>query len=95
MKVKVIEKSPLARIARMVLMEKAVAMVLGNGIHLSGVTKEEFLNDKKWVKHELVHVEQYKRYGILKFLTLYLIESIRNGYFNNKFEVEAREKSKN
>jgi hypothetical protein len=72
----------------------SIAMVIGEKIHLSGVTKEEFLKDKEWLAHELVHIEQFKRFGKWKFLWMYLKESIKNGYYDNKFEVEAREKSK-
>jgi len=72
----------------------SIAMVIGNKIHLSGVSREEFLNDQQWLKHELVHIDQFKRYGTWKFLWMYLRESIKKGYYNNRFEVEAREKSK-
>ena len=50
------------------------------------------MKNKKWVQHELVHVQQFKQYGFIKFLLLYTWESIRNGYYNNKFEVAARAK---
>jgi len=70
---------------------KNLALVLGKGIHLSGVNKEIFLKDKKWVKHELIHIQQYKKFGTVKFLLFYLLESLRNGYYNNRFEIEARE----
>jgi len=80
----------LARIARMVLKTPNVAMVLGERIHLSGVSREEFLQDEAWVAHELCHIEQFRKYGFVKFLWLYLLESFRKGYYNNCFEVEAR-----
>lgn len=89
----IVENSFFARIARMVLKTRAVAMVLGRGIHLSGVSRDEFLKDRKWVRHELVHIEQFRKYGMVKFLWLYLTESLKKGYYNNRFEVEAREKS--
>jgi len=46
------------------------------------------------IRHELVHVEQWKRLGFwgLGFLVQYLWESIIHGYENNKFEIEARER---
>lgn len=65
-------------------------MVLGNTIHLWNATKEEFLQDKRWLKHELCHIQQYKRYGFTGFLLRYIWESICHGYYNNKYEVEAR-----
>ena len=42
------------------------------------------------IKHELVHVKQVQRLGWFKFYFLYLWYSIRYGYENNPFEVEAR-----
>ena len=87
---RIIENSPLGRIARWVLKSPNVAMVLGRQIHLSGVTTEAFLEDTYWVEHELCHIEQYRSHGTLRFLGLYLLESFRKGYQENKFEVEAR-----
>ncbi len=84
------ENSLLARIARWVLKSPNVAMVIGKTIHLSGVSKEDFLKDRYWVEHELCHIQQYKDNGLFRFLGKYLIESCRNGYYNNKFEAEAR-----
>lgn len=41
-------------------------------------------------RHERVHWEQYRRHGRIWFIVLYLVENMRRGYVNNKFEVEAR-----
>jgi hypothetical protein len=90
MEYKIVEKSFFARIARMVLKSRNVAMVLGKTIHLSGVNREAFLNDSGWVAHELCHIRQFQEHGYLRFLWLYLRESMRVGYYNNKYEVEAR-----
>ncbi|MBD1398136.1 hypothetical protein H9Q13_13255 [Pontibacter sp. JH31] len=87
---KIVENSPFARIARMVLKSRNVAMVLGKTIHLSGVKREAFLKDSGWVAHELCHIRQFQEHGYLRFLWLYLRESMRVGYYNNKYEVEAR-----
>jgi hypothetical protein len=87
---KIKERSLLARVARLVLKSSNVAMVLGKTIHLSGVSREAFLQDKPWVAHELCHVRQFQQYGCVRFLGLYLLESVKRGYYNNKFEVEAR-----
>ncbi len=65
-------------------------MVLGKTIHLYGVSKTNFLQDEKWVKHELCHIKQFKQYGYFNFVVRYLWESLRKGYCNNRFEVEAR-----
>ncbi|WP_225986481.1 hypothetical protein [Rufibacter sp. LB8] len=88
--IKIVERSPFARIARWVLKSSNVAMVLGKSIHLSGVSKEMFLKNTPWVAHELCHVRQFEEHGYLKFLWLYAVESLKVGYYNNKFEVEAR-----
>jgi hypothetical protein len=85
------EHSWLAKIAAKKMKAHAVAMVLGKTIHLFGSTKEEFLADKCWVKHELCHIKQFKEHGYVLFIIKYLWESLRVGYHNNKYEVEARE----
>ncbi len=52
----------------------------------------------RWRKHEHVHVRQYERWGIL-FPTLYVLASFvalltgKHFYWDNVFEVEARNKS--
>lgn len=84
------ENSWLAKIASLKLGTKSVAMVLGKTIHLHNTTSESFLKDEKWVKHELCHIRQFKQHGYVGFISKYLWESIRKGYYNNRFEVEAR-----
>jgi hypothetical protein len=84
------ENSWLAKIAAIKLRSSGAAMVLGKTIHLHNTSTNEFLQNKKWVKHELCHVQQFKQHGYLLFLIKYVWESLRKGYYNNKFEVEAR-----
>ena len=84
------ENSWLAKVAAKKLRSTNVAMVLGKTIHLFGVSKTDFLQDEKWLKHELCHIEQFKQYGYFTFVVKYLWESLRKGYYNNRFEVEAR-----
>ena len=67
-----------------------VAMVLGKTIHLFGVSKTDFLQDEKWLKHELCHIKQFKQYGYFNFVVRYLWESLQKGYYNNRFEIQAR-----
>lgn len=43
------------------------------------------------VFHELKHIEQIERHGLFRFYIRYLIEYIKVGYWDNKYEVEARE----
>ncbi|OJV54951.1 MAG: hypothetical protein BGO31_16570 [Bacteroidetes bacterium 43-16] len=90
MRIKIKEKSLVAKIAARKLKSDHVAMVLGGTIYLSGATKADLLNNKRWLRHELKHIEQQLRYGFLWFLLLYTWYSIRHGYYNNRFEQEAR-----
>ena len=41
-------------------------------------------------KHENIHVKQWTEIGMFKFPYLYIVELIKNGYVNNKYEREAR-----
>ncbi|HTH31260.1 MAG TPA: hypothetical protein VL946_07905 [Lacibacter sp.] len=88
------ENSILARIAAKKLKADKVAMVIGKTIYLHNTKREDFLLDARWVKHEMAHIEQYKRLGIIKFLLLYTWYSVKYGYYNNPLEIEAREKEK-
>ena len=65
-------------------------MVLGNTIYLHNISRQAFLENENWVKHELCHITQFKQHGYLGFIVKYLWESLKKGYYNNKFEVEAR-----
>lgn len=91
-KVKIKENSRLARIAAYKMNCHSLAMVIGKTIHLHNSTTEEFLNNPSWVRHEVVHVKQYLELGMFRFLALYLLDWVRKGYQNNRFEVEARQK---
>jgi len=84
------ENSWLAKIAARQLRTGSVAMVLGNTIHLYNTSKEEFLQNKTWLRHELCHIQQFRQHGLVGFIVKYVWESIKKGYYNNKFEVEAR-----
>ena len=84
------ENSWLAKIAAKKLKANSVALVLGKTIHLHNTTKAGFLQDEKWVKHELCHINQFAAHGYFLFVVKYLWESLRKGYYNNRFEVEAR-----
>lgn len=84
------ENSWLAKIAAKKLRSNKVAMVLGKTIHLYNTGKDDFLKNEKWLKHELCHVQQFKRYGYITFICMYVWESLRKGYYNNRFEQEAR-----
>ncbi|MBT2556343.1 hypothetical protein J7E24_00950 [Hymenobacter sp. ISL-91] len=88
---RIVENSPFARLARLKLAVPNVAMVLGRSIHLSGVTREEFLRDPFWVAHEMEHIRQFEQHGRLGFLVRYLWGWARYGYYHIPFEIEARE----
>jgi len=91
---RVVENSWTAKLAAWKLGAVSVAFVLGKTIYLFNVTKDEFLQNKTWVRHELCHVRQFKQYGFIPFIARYLLQSIRHGYYNNKYEKEAREAEK-
>jgi hypothetical protein len=93
-KVKIKENSWLARIAAFNLNSSSVAMVIGKTIYLHNSSREEFLNNQKWVRHEVAHVMQCQQLGLLRFLAIYVVETLKKGYQNNRFEVEARQKEK-
>ena len=40
-------------------------------------------------KHEYIHIEQVRKMGWFTFYFLWIVENVRNGYENNKYEVEA------
>ena len=84
------ENSWIAKLAARKLKAGSMAIVIGSTIHLYNTTKVNFISNEKWLKHELCHVQQYRRLGFLNFIFKYLLESMRNGYHNNRFEMEAR-----
>lgn len=95
MKVIIRENSWLAKLAAAKLKADQAAIVFGSTIHLHNTSRAEFLSDKEWLCHELKHVEQYQQHGFAAFLVKYLFEWVKNGYYNNRFEKEARENELN
>lgn len=89
------ENSWVAKLAAAKMKAAKLAIVFGNTIYLHNTTRSEFMADKEWVCHELKHVEQYKQHGFAGFLVKYLLEWLKNGYYNNLFEKEARENESN
>lgn len=57
-------------------------------IYLTG-SRREFFADPELVLHEYFHVLRQWAPGELTILR-YLLESLRNGYWNNRFEIAAR-----
>lgn len=89
-RIRIQENSWIAKIAAAKLKTDNVAIVLGNTINLYNVKKEDFLRNEKWVKHEVCHIKQFQRHGYVSFILKYLWESYKHGYYNNKYEAEAR-----
>ena len=85
------EHSTIAKIAAWKLRSEAAAIVIGRTIYLHNASKDEFLANTRWLRHELVHIKQFLRHGFFLFLLKYLWESMLHGYIRNKFEVEARQ----
>jgi hypothetical protein len=84
------EDALIARVAAFFLKSKRAAIVLGRTIYLHGAKEQELTNSLPWLRHELRHVEQSQQQGAVLFLLRYLVESLRQGYWNNRYEVEAR-----
>jgi len=69
--------------------EEDYAITIGKTIFLS-CSKQDFLSDTPWVRHEFTHVQQYKRYGVLEFAKRYLFSAIfYHSYDKIPFEKEA------
>ena len=90
MEILIKENSWIAKLAAKKLQSDNVAIVIGKTIRLHHVSKEDFLRDKKWVKHEMCHINQFKKYGYFTFIVKYLWESMKHRYYENKYEIEAR-----
>jgi hypothetical protein len=89
--IKLKENSWIAGLAAWKMKADCVALVLGRTIHLHNISRKDFKESPGWVRHELKHVEQFKRLGFVRFLFLYGWYSLKYGYFNNPLEKEARE----
>jgi Domain of unknown function (DUF4157) len=88
--VKLKVNSWIAGIAARKMKVGSVALVLGKTIHLYNITPHQFHSSPRLLRHELKHVEQYRRLGFFRFLVLYAWYSLKYGYHNNPLEVEAR-----
>jgi hypothetical protein len=69
----------------------SIAIVISKTIHLHNTSRQEFLQNERWLKHEMCHIKQFTQYGFATFIIMYLWEYVKKGYYNNKFEVAARE----
>lgn len=85
------ENSFIAKLAAKKIGGRRVAIVIGKRIHLHGISREKFLSNERWLRHELKHVEQFERHGFIPFIAKYLWHSLFHGYHNCCYEKEARE----
>lgn len=81
--VRIIEHSLYARLHR-----RAIATTRRRRIYLRGCA-QDFFDDPWLMLHEYCHVLKQWESGDLT-VTRYCLESLRRGYWNNRFEVEAR-----
>jgi hypothetical protein len=51
----------------------------------------EDISSERMVRHERRHLQQAQEVGVLKWYVLYAWYTLRHGYWNNPFEVDARE----
>lgn len=90
--VRIKENALVARIAAFNLgaSKHGAAIVFGSTIYLYKVTKKQLKSNIPYLRHEVAHVLQYKREGWVGFLAKYLWYSLRFGYRQNPFELEAQ-----
>jgi hypothetical protein len=91
LQIRIVENHLFAHLAACKLRtKKGMAITIGNTIYLHKTTTKQLIEHTSWFRHELKHIEQFQQYGCIGFIIRYLWESLRNGYFNNKYEIEAR-----
>lgn len=59
---------------------------LWNTIYL----REEHMNDERLIRHERCHINQIEREGRLRFAIKYMFYLVTKGYYDNPYEIEAR-----
>jgi len=92
--IKIKENSLLAKLAAYNLKSDKMALVLGCTIRLYNVSREDFLKNTKWVRHEVAHVKQFQQKGFCRFIVSYLLETFNLGYEFNRYELEAKKKER-
>jgi hypothetical protein len=75
-----------SRLAAILLPERFIAITLGSHVFTRMPTLPPHV-----LRHEEVHVRQWRRYGYVRFSLRYLWYQMRYGYDRNPFEVEARQ----
>lgn len=84
------ENSFIAKLAAWKLGVGSVAIVIGRTIHLHNAGKEDLIYNIPWLRHEVAHVKQFSEHGYFLFILKYIFESLKKGYKNNKYEIQAR-----
>jgi hypothetical protein len=56
--------------------------------YVKGSVKEDEM--PTFLAHELTHTLQYRREGVITFIIKYIVEVIKKGYKNSKYEEEAK-----
>jgi hypothetical protein len=88
--IRIKEGKIIARIAAAILRTNKIAVVIGKTIYVYGIAIPDFVTDRKWLLHELKHIQQYHTQGITAFVLRYTYYTIKYGYYNNPYEKEAR-----
>jgi hypothetical protein len=72
-------------LAKVILPRRFIAITLGETVftRLPSLTPAA-------LRHERVHVEQWRRFGRIGFPLRYIWSHLKHGYHANPFEVEAR-----
>lgn len=89
-RVHVVPNSLIGKIAMKLNHTDRYAVTIGNFIFVSSPI-DSFLNEPAWVRHEYYHTLQYKKWGLLGFLSKYLYLSIIYGYPRNPIEIQAEQ----
>lgn len=92
--IRIRENSLFAKLAAHNLKSDKMALVIGCTIYLHNVSRDEFLKNTKWVRHEVAHVKQFQQKGFCRFIASYLLETFNLGYQFNKYELDARNKER-
>ena len=89
-KIRIIGNSWLAKVAARINGQETYAVTIGRTIFVS-CKKQDFFDKEWWVRHELTHVTQYQKLGVLRFLSLYVYYSVFHHHSENPFEKEAED----
>lgn len=73
-------------VSEIFLGQRVGGFTLGNTILLSNAADDNIYG------HEIIHVKQFTKLPII-FPVLYLLEFVKNGYYDNRYEREAYQKS--